>query len=430
MEILKFLTIKKCRTIIFVKIPREHFAMRHNTFKAHHSRLWSAESSLGEQRRFLLEIIGAKIGIRQPNDWQYVTLEEINRVGGLNLLNGFYSRSLSEALERLAPELTWKPWRFISNMFDVCFWKIPVNRRHFLEELKDEYQLGEPPANWHRLKPLLALELAKKRPRRISSVVEIPRDQRRLPSLLETLAALLRKFYGNSLRKALISVFGACCQGPNERCFDYVEVSRGHWKSKRNQRRFFDWLSVQLHLETLGHEDGEVTDRWYTLRHAEVCRFGGGALLSDYYRNSLSRALCQIYSEKSWQPWRFEPLPHHFLSDRIEQRRYFQWLADPQRLNVQRAFDWAAVIRTVEANQTSRRTLARTSDDLAALLLRLRGFLLRRFDGSLAQALAHLFPEQNPETWFFSRSFASLLETSCPSTALSGVARRGTPNQG
>jgi hypothetical protein len=44
------------------------------------------------------------------------------------------------------------------------------------------------------------------------------------------------------------------------------------------------------------------------------------------------------YPEHSWEPWRWENLPHEFWKDMANQKRYLRWLGD--YIGVQSANDW------------------------------------------------------------------------------------------
>lgn len=90
----------------------------------------------------------------------------------------------------------------------------------------------------------------------------------------------------------------------------------GFWKTKDNQRLYFDWLKDQLQLSTM--------DDWYNItqvgsvslctivcskmrgKKEQIYKHGGSTLLHNYYKNSPARALMAIYPEYNWRPWQFE----------------------------------------------------------------------------------------------------------------------------
>jgi hypothetical protein len=110
---------------------------------------------------------------------------------------------------------------------------------------------------------------------------------------------------------------------------------------------------------------------WYKISSQMVHQNQGGALLKEYYQDSLAQALLKIYPEHNWQVWRFERTPNGFWKDTSKVKEYVDWLA--KQLHLEKMEDWYTV-----------------SNDL---LRQYGGNNLLKIYGGKAELLAAVFPE-------------------------------------
>ena len=89
------------------------------------------------------------------------------------------------------------------------------------------------------------------------------------------------------------------------------------WQYKANQKRFFDWLMIQLGYECM--------DDWYNVTGKDIHMNGGGGLLMRY-NDSPSVALQSIYPGHNWDLQKFKKKPTRFWQHKHNQRKYFDQL--------------------------------------------------------------------------------------------------------
>ncbi len=89
---------------------------------------------------------------------------------------------------------------------------------------------------------------------------------------------------------------------------------------KHDNRLFLNWFANQLKIHSL--ED------WYSISWVDIHNHSGGSMLSEYYHNSLPRALEILYPEVQWKPWLFSKVPVNYWDHSVEHHRYlFTYLA-------------------------------------------------------------------------------------------------------
>ena len=74
------------------------------------------------------------------------------------------------------------------------------------------------------------------------------------------------------------------------------------WVQPQNQKKYFDWLMVQLGYKHM--ED------WYHLTTDDIHKHGGGGLPRGYFNSSLSLALETVYPQHKWELNQFVNQPH------------------------------------------------------------------------------------------------------------------------
>jgi len=231
-------------------------------------------------------------------DWYNVVIDDIDRNGGIGLLNHYYNGSPSHALQRIYPEHHWDCEQFkfkpllLKNSHDsqrklffkselettpIGFWKEKQNHRQFFDWLMSKigYQSMD---DWYKVTQKVI----------ITSGGE----------------GILRGYYNSSPSSALQTVY------PNHKweLEKFKHRPQRFWKEQENHQKFFNWLQVELDYTTM--------DDWYNVTRKAIVMYGGEGLLSNYYNNSPSTALMTIYPEHKWDRDRFrlklkKPTPIH-----------------------------------------------------------------------------------------------------------------------
>lgn len=113
----------------------------------------------------------------------------------------------------------------------------------------------------------------------------------------------------------------------------FKTVPRGFWKEITNRRHFFDWLGVELGIETMAD--------WYRISLTDIVENGGGQMIFGYYSGSPSRALQEVYPEFRWDVFRFKVLPK--LSWKDEKVLFAFVKAIEENLHITSHSDWYRV---------------------------------------------------------------------------------------
>jgi hypothetical protein len=64
----------------------------------------------------------------------------------------------------------------------------------------------------------------------------------------------------------------------------------------------------------------------------------GGRNLLDKYDWSPSLLLSNVYKEHEWLPWKFAVCPQNFWDDKINQKKFLDWLG--KQLKIKHLSDW------------------------------------------------------------------------------------------
>src|SRR5690348_12861840 len=88
--------------------------------------------------RHTFEKLGVQLGYEQMEDWYNITLEDVHKHGGQELLANY--NSIPSALQTAFPEHTWMFWKFLR--VPHGYWKVTENQRKFVDWLgqKLEYK--------------------------------------------------------------------------------------------------------------------------------------------------------------------------------------------------------------------------------------------------------------------------------------------------
>jgi len=230
--------------------------MMRSTIIFKHEGLIHSEKS----HKIFLDHLGKKLGFHKPEDWYVLQHKDIDQNNGRFLLKIY--KSIPQLIQANYPNHQWLPWKF-SRVYQG-FWDNKKNQRNYLDWLG--IQLGFTDLNdWYRIFH--------------QDIVDYGG------------IGILTKYDG-SPSKMLQSVYPE----HNWNIYKFDKVPYGHWESMENQKKFMDWLGVELGVT-------EMQD-WYKITQKEMEDKGASGLLSQY-RDSPSRLLKVVYSDHNWELWRF-----------------------------------------------------------------------------------------------------------------------------
>jgi len=244
--------------------------------------------------KFLL-LASKELGIHRVEDWYRIKIRDILAIPGGGPFLENYGDSLQRALAELLPSVVWKPWLF--DKVSKGFWKHAENRREYMEWL----------------------------------AVELGIDQKKKWSLLTV--GKVKAFggsgfldhYGSSLRRALDEIYP-------DTSHEYILHARQHyyWKLKCNRQKLFELIANELGIEHY--------EQWYSVKVRDVLRKPGSAGCMAIYRNSLQRALRDLYPQFDWNGWRFQRVSVGFWNWTRNRRCYLNWLCT--ELGIVKSSDW------------------------------------------------------------------------------------------
>eukprot|EP01127_Copromyxa_protea_P017809 TRINITY_DN5486_c0_g1_i1.p1 TRINITY_DN5486_c0_g1~~TRINITY_DN5486_c0_g1_i1.p1 ORF type:complete len:518 (+),score=38.37 TRINITY_DN5486_c0_g1_i1:202-1755(+) len=321
-----------------------------------------------------LEWLRDELDIRTIDGWYSVKTQDFINNKGRGLLTK-YSGSVSKLLTTVYPEANWQMWRFYKT--PSHFWASQENRKSFLQWVGDK--LGYGPSDWHRLtkEDLIAhggvqlLRLYGNSPSRvIQSVLSIEEQENCFPwqfkrrkgcteywsepencrlyfewlskkigvkhpegwysikhvDLIQNHGSTLLRKYGDSLQNALKHTYPEVKWLP----WKFSTAPPGFWENLENRKAYFSWLYNTLSLSNL--------QDWYNVSVQTIHENGGGGLLNRYYGGCLYQALCDVYSDIWWQPWKFAKVPAGTYRNVDTTKEYLDFLA--KELQIKRFEDW------------------------------------------------------------------------------------------
>eukprot|EP00027_Filamoeba_sp_ATCC50430_P012117 CAMPEP_0168573886 /NCGR_PEP_ID=MMETSP0413-20121227/18779_1 /TAXON_ID=136452 /ORGANISM="Filamoeba nolandi, Strain NC-AS-23-1" /LENGTH=312 /DNA_ID=CAMNT_0008607177 /DNA_START=21 /DNA_END=956 /DNA_ORIENTATION=- len=122
-------------------------------------------------------------------------------------------------------------------------------------------------------------------------------------------------------------------------------------------------------------------EQWYSVDTKDLSTRGGEHLLLLHGRSMLQA----LYPNYEWLPWKFPKLPKGYWNNMDNQKKFFEWLRHPSRLNIPSLEDWYKVSVEDVAKQGGY-------------------FLLQtHYHYSLGKALRAVYPEHPWRLWRFER---------------------------
>lgn len=174
--------------------------------------------------------------------------------------------------------------------------------------------------------------------------------------------------YNNSISKMLYTVYPQ----HDWKLFLFEKVQTGFWNDPKNHKVYFDWLEKELNITT--------KDDWYKMSVNDVVRVSGSAMLSNFYGNSLVKALQTVYPQHKWQLWRFVAVPYRVWSDSNHHREFFDWFAHQKGMRTKE--EWYDV-QPMQINSMGGERV------------------LECYGGNMGKALAAVYKEHPWELWRF-----------------------------
>ena len=225
--------------------------------------------------------------------------EELYKHGAQKLLRQYYNDSLYQALSTVYPTCGFVPWSFQEEPVLRGYWNQPHTHRFFtlcfIHPVRQFFDWLGVQLKYKKLDDWYFVTA-----REISMYGG---------------AALLNSYYGDS-------PFAAVSQSVSWRHnwlpWKFATVPNSFWAAQQNQRRFFDWLALQLGFKSVGD--------WYAITRDHIYNNGGAGLLSEYYGNSPSAALSTVFPEHKWMPWKFSTVPKRLWTNQANQRQLFDWI--------------------------------------------------------------------------------------------------------
>lgn len=195
-----------------------------------------------------------------------VKMEQVERIGGGALLRHYYNDSLSNALSICYPEYNWMHWKF--SKVPQGFWSNIENQKIFFK--------------W-----ISSIQTADYSQQHLST-----EDKEQLFYYLSQkevhdhgASSLLKHQFGGSIRRAITSLFPEV----NWKMWKFGNAPSGFWKDIKNQRRYLDWLSDELGIQSY--------EKWYFISSSNLKDKGAHGVLSQY-DHSIPKTLMSVYSGK------------------------------------------------------------------------------------------------------------------------------------
>eukprot|EP00026_Physarum_polycephalum_P001919 Phypoly_transcript_01922.p1 GENE.Phypoly_transcript_01922~~Phypoly_transcript_01922.p1 ORF type:complete len:959 (+),score=104.66 Phypoly_transcript_01922:166-3042(+) len=166
-----------------------------------------------------------------------------------------------------------------------------------------------------------------------------------------------------SLPQALMTVYPNIGLLPHK----FLRIPRSYWEVKKNQLKFFDEYAKEKNFDPL------VAENWYLVSVEDLSKISAARAILHYYGDSFVKAVSTLYPNVSFESSKFAPLKEKWKNDALR-RAYFVAYAEARGFDPLVPENWYSI--------NSKSILKwKTSNVLAA------------YDGSLANALMHLFPD-------------------------------------
>ncbi len=280
----------------YAKALQHHF-LKHDwkpwLFQQAPNRYWHDLNNCKKYVRWFEE----QSGFKSIKDWYRIQQDDVYALNGHGLMDHF-ACSVIQLVSTVYPNHDWKPWLF--SQVPKNFWSEKKNRISYMKWLGKH--LGyKKPDDWYQVTKLDF----------INNHGGSPMQSGYKP------VDLIRELY------------------PNRRWlqWQFIQVSKGFWKSKDNRLDYLKWLGTRLGYKTV--------DDWFNVKHQDFGRNFGGTLLTDCYQGDVILALSELFPGHQWHPWKFHRIPTGFWDDIESCRTYLEWLET--QLGFRSPNDWYKV---------------------------------------------------------------------------------------
>jgi hypothetical protein len=155
----------------------------------------------------------SQFNIQSPEQWYKITHDNLKENFGAGILT-HYNHSMLKLVQEAYPDFHWLPWRFEFSHF----LRKPSNQRIYFDWIAEKLGIEEQ-SEWYNVSPHV---------------------------LEHHGARLLLQQYHHNLAQVLQSVYPEYDWYP----WLFLRAPTNYWISLENQRKFCDWLAVQLGIET------------------------------------------------------------------------------------------------------------------------------------------------------------------------------------
>ncbi|HXT58797.1 MAG TPA: hypothetical protein VN699_09175 [Pirellulales bacterium] len=251
-------------------------------------------------RRRYMWWLGQRLGFKKIDDWYRITTNDFKTYRGAGVLYAYWNSSAIAAVQETFPDYDWKEWLF--RQAPLRFWSDRRNHRRYMAWLAKQLNIRRP-QDWYRVS---------------NADFEAHKG-----------GAFLLEY--NSTISAAIMAYA-----PR---YDWKEwlfsgTPKGFWDSRRNRRRYLEWLGAQL-----GYKK---PDDWYAITQHDFYAHRGIQFLK-LYNSSPMAAVRELLPKRAWKEWMFARVPVTFWDDPRNRRRYLRWLG--QRLGFKKPADWQRIRR-------------------------------------------------------------------------------------
>jgi len=328
-------------------------------------------------QRIFAQYLGEKLGYRKMEDWYEITTKLIRDNGGGGLLAGFYRDGASKFVMAMFPDYNWLIWKFLAApkgiwdddrvhkkygiwLGEQLGYKIIEEWYKITQKIISKnygrglllHQYGGSPSkfvmavfpdyNWVEWKFGHARYIWKDK--RYHKKYAIWLGEQLEYNTMEDWYKItsdhirdnyggggLLRYYNSSPSKFVMAMFPE---------YNWLEWKFGmsslrFWKNKDNRKKYAIWLGKQLGYNLI--ED------WYKIKAKDIHNNYGGGGLMNYYKDSPSKFVMDMFPDYEWVEWKFGMCPQGFWKDKGNRKKYAIWLG--KQLGYNTIEDWYKISR-------------------------------------------------------------------------------------
>jgi hypothetical protein len=202
------------------------------------------------------DMLGEELGFKETDDWYNLTVKDVHKHGGEELLSKYYHGSLILALQQVYEGHEWYPWKFSQNV-PARYWDNIEHQKKFLDWVGKELGVKDLP-DWYVITNDIISNYGG--------------------------SGILAK-YGKSPSKMLQAIYPS----HNWIAWKFKQVSKRYWDLEKSQKEFVEWLSPLLHIKDLND--------WYRVSLQNIERVASGTAFNKFDKAEILR---NVYPHHSW----------------------------------------------------------------------------------------------------------------------------------